>query len=113
MPLPSLGAAIPIAADAHTGTSSAIALDGSYQIQWLATPDKPGCTFHLFIATDANGPSVVDLGQSVLPGKARANGSASFSVPSGRYFVRADRSAKADCRSGWSATLNPEVAAPS
>jgi hypothetical protein len=110
---PSLGPAFVIGGDAHTGASPAMALEGSYQIRWSATPDKPGCTFHLFVATNPNGPPVVDLGQTVLAGKDQATGSASFSVASGRYFIRTDRSAREDCRNAWTASLNAEVAGSS
>ena len=110
---PSYGPAIKVTGDAKTGGSTAIALEGTYLIEWSATPDKPGCTFHPFITDSADGPPTIDLGQSIIPGKAAAVGSATVSVSSGRYFLRADRSAATDCKGVWSAMISPQVAGPS
>jgi hypothetical protein len=110
---PSYGPAFKVSGNAKTGSSTAIALEGSYLVEWSATPDKPGCTFHLFIADSADGPATIDLGQSTIPGKAAAVGSATVSVSSGRYFLRPDRSAATDCKGTWSAMISPQVAGPS
>lgn len=105
----SLGPPLKVAGPAKTGVSPAIALEGSYQVQWSVTPDRAGCTFHLIVATAADGPAVADLGRATVPGKAAYPGSASFAVPSGRYFIRQDRSVSSSCRGGWTATLNSQI----
>jgi len=110
---PSYGPAFKVSGNAKTGSSGAIALEGSYLVEWSAIPDKPGCTFHLFITDSADGPPTIDLGQSTIPDKATAVGSATVSVSSGRYLLRADRSAATDCKGTWSAMISPEVAGPS
>jgi len=110
----SFGPPIQVTGNAKTGSSPALALEGGYQLRWTITPDKPGCAFRLGVAASAGGPTVVDLGQSVLPGKAPASGSASFSIASGRYFIQADRTDPLACKSGWTASLQAQVAgAPS
>jgi hypothetical protein len=108
----SFGPPIQVVGNARTGVSAALALEGGYQIRWTVTPDKPRCTFHLSLAASAGGPSVVDLGQAVLPGKAVASGSASFSVASGRYFIQAGRTDPLACKAGWTAILQAQLSGP-
>ena len=110
---PSYGTGIKVSGNAETGSSNAIALEGSYLVEWSATADKPGCTFHLFVADASDGPPTIDLGQTTIPSKVPATGSATVSVSSGRYFIRADRSTAKDCKGTWSATISPQVAGPS
>jgi hypothetical protein len=110
--VPSYGPAFKVSGNRATGSSNALALDGSYLVQWSATPDKPSCTFHLLLADSAGGPPT-DLGQTIIPGKATVTGSATMVVSSGRYFIRADRSAPTDCKGAWTAMISPEVAGPS
>jgi hypothetical protein len=109
LPLASFGPPIQVVGSARTGASPALALEGGYQIHWTSTPDKPGCTFHLSVVTSAGGPPVVDLGESTLPGKAVASGSASFSVASGRYFIQAGRTDPLACKAGWTAMLQAQL----
>jgi hypothetical protein len=108
----SFGPPFPVTGNARSGASPALALEGGYQIRWTITPDKPGCTFHLSVAASAGGPSVVDLGEAVLPGKAVASGSASFSVASGRYFIQAGRTDPLACKAGWTAMLQAQLSGP-
>ncbi len=113
-PLPpaSFGPPFQVTGNARSGASPALALEGGYQIRWTITPDKPDCTFHLSVAASAGGPPVVDLGQAVLPGKAVASGSASFSVASGRYFIQAGRTDPLACKAGWTAKLQAQLSGP-
>jgi hypothetical protein len=113
-PLPpaSFGPPFQVSGNARSGVSPALALEGGYQIHWTIAPDKPNCTFQLSVADSAGGPSVVDLGRAVLPGKAAASGSASFSVASGRYFIQAGRTDPLACKAGWMATLQAQLSGP-